>query len=133
MNAATATINQLAKTVKLLGSNGVWHPVTSLDAVMSYWQLMYEIDPIAYKMPGSFAVDIRGLVSPFDKKDNDVIQSYGVNGNMLTFQASLFPVRPCKFDTWVCKAGKFVFQDVVDQIINDEIVAYSIYTRGLNG
>lgn len=74
-----------------------------------------------------------GLLSPFDRKDVDLINAYGVGGYRITFQSNSFTQRPAKFDTWVCMGRKYVFDTVVDQLVKGQLVAYTCYIRGTVG
>jgi len=74
-----------------------------------------------------------GLISPMDRRDTDLIQSYGVNGSRLTFKASSFLARPVKYDTWTCAGRKYVFDAVSEIIVKGVNVGYTVYVKGTVG
>lgn len=100
----------LSMMVTLLGSKGVYTPVNS-----------------------TVVPDVAGLISPFDRRDVDLIQSYGVGGCRLTFMASAFTARPKKFDQWVCAGRKYIFDNIADIIVKGEIIGYTAYVKGIIG
>lgn len=110
VNPAADINAQLVNLVALLGSDGVYK-VAKTDA----------------ESP------VRALISPVDKNDSVLIQSYGVNGTRLTFQQSAFAARPAKFDSFTCLGKKFVFDGVVDIIVNNVVIGYTVYCKGILG
>jgi len=79
------------------------------------------------------ASKVVGLISPMDRRDTDLIQSYGVNGCRITFKASSFAARPAKFDTWTCAGRKYVFDAVSEIIVKGVNVGYTAYVKGTVG
>lgn len=76
---------------------------------------------------------VKGLISPMDRRDTELIQSYGVNGMRLTFKADSFTTRPVRYDTWVANGRKFVFDACSEIIIKGEVVGYTVYCKGTVG
>lgn len=76
------------------------------------------------------ATPVRGLMAKMNKRDVELINSYGLNGSTLTFQASVFAQRPAKFDTWVVNGQKYVFDSVVDIVIAGVLIGWTVYCLG---
>jgi len=102
---------------------------TNLDALLTL--LGSEGDYVVTKT--SATTKVIGLISPMDRRDTDLIQSYGVNGARLTFKAAAFTTRPVKYDSWTWAGKKYIFDTVSEIIVKGVNVGYTVFVRGTVG
>jgi hypothetical protein len=110
-NPVTDIINNLDKTVAYLGSPGIWK-----------------------RADGSLTQTAKGLISPVDRRDVDLVNAFGANGVRLTFKWDAFSgQRPKKFDSFTSLGNEYIFDTVNDIIVSGELIGFTCYARGLDG
>lgn len=109
----TATWNQVSsafdQVVDLLGTNFTWNQA---------------------KSPNGTAQAVCGIKT-VGAKDIELINSYGIGAKVLTIKAASLPVPPEKFDEFTVNGEVYTADAVHPVRINDQIVGYKCYCRGL--
>jgi hypothetical protein len=106
------------------------NPVADINAQLANMMAILGSDGTYTVAKTGLSSSVRGLINQMAGSDTALIQSYGVNGTTLTFQASAFASRPVKFDNWVCNGRKYVFDVVIDEVVNGGQVAYKVIAKG---
>ena len=84
----------------------------------------------AAKPPAPTAT-VSGHLRQLGKGDEELIQSYGVDGVEITCKANDFPQAPVKFDAFVVKGHRYIVQDVRMQVgFAGAPLLYRIYAKG---
>lgn len=64
-------------------------------------------------------------------KDVELINSYGIGAKILTVKAASLPIPPEKFDEFVINSESYTADAVHPVRVNDQLVGYKVYCRGL--
>lgn len=111
MTIAADVAQQLRRVIASQGCSGTFHRAADATG------------------PGA---PVRFLLRHPSVRDDAVVNAYGVNAQILTFDAGAFTPPPETFDS-VLHAGngaRYVFDAVVPRIIADEVVGWTAYVRG---
>lgn len=99
------------KMLSYLGSNGTWK-----------------------RADNPLTQTVRGLLSPVDKRDIDLINAFGANGVRFTFKHDAFGgQKPKRFDSYVILGNEYIFDTVNDIIVAGQLIGFTVYSRGLDG
>ena len=111
MTAATDAIRSLADMMKYLGSTALYFRT---------------------KPPPSPNVSLKVLLSHPSYKDEEIVNAYGVDVTILTFQnvAPFDTVPPEKFDSVTIMGQRYVFDFVHPVVVLDTIIGWTCYSKG---
>ena len=81
--------------------------------------------------PPNTTNQVIGHIRRFGSSENELVNSYGVNGVEIICQADTFPVPPSKFDRFTIDTEIFTATDVKPQRgFDNKLIFYRIYCKG---